>query len=46
MSLIYTYTDGLIIKFQTPDIYHDLLKMKDQFKNSVIKRHYKYENFW
>ena len=40
MKLIYTDTDSLIIKFQTPNIYQDLLNMKDQFDNSDMKQDY------
>ena len=40
MILFYTDTDSLIIKFQTPNIYQDLLNMKDQFDNSDMKQDY------
>ena len=36
MRLIYTDTDSLILKFQTPNIYHNLLEMKDKFDNTDI----------
>ena len=40
MRLIYTDTDSLILKFQTPNIYHDLLEMKDKFDNTDMKQDY------
>ena len=40
MRLIYTDTDSLILKFQTPNIYQDLLNMKDKFDNTDMKQDY------